>query len=199
MSKKLLSIVVLLIAATSLFGSEPPQRTIIVRDGNILFDDGLLAGKRPFLGVSLTELTPELREFFGAAKDAGVLVSSVTENGPAAKAGVRAGDVIIALNGTPVTDYRDLRGAMKGKHAGDSIRLEVVRGKARQTMVATAEERQMPEIRSFNLRGLERELGKPLIGSEWHGRLIAPETEELRTRIRDLEKRLQELEKKLQK
>jgi C-terminal processing protease CtpA/Prc len=145
--------------------------------------------------VSLTELTPELREFFGAPKDAGVLVSSVSENGPAAKAGMRVGDVITAVNGKPTAGYRDLREAIKDNHAGDNVRLEIIRGKGRQTIVATAEEREGPEIRAFKLGEIEKGLFPK---SEWRGMLMAPENDELRTRIRDLEKRLQELEKRLQ-
>ena len=75
----------------------------------------------------------------------------------------------------------------------------VRRGKSRQALVATAEEREMPEFRAFNWKGLDHIMPFPPDG-EWHGRLLAPaENEELRTRIRTLEKRLQELEKRLQK
>lgn len=196
MSRKLSTIIVLLFAAVSLFAAEPPvRRTFVVRDGNVLLDEFEPAGKRAFVGVSLTELTPELREFFGAPRESGVLVSSVSENGPAAKAGVRVGDVITAINGKSTANYRDLREAIKDNHAGDSIRIEVIRGKGRQTLMATAEERDAPELRWFKLGDLER--GLPPF--EWHGKLLAPDNDELRGRIRELEKRLQELEKRLQK
>jgi len=100
MLKRFSIFAVVLVAASTLFAfDEPIRRTLIVRDGNVIFDDDGLAGKRAYVGISLTELTPELREFFGAPKDAGVLVSSVAENGPAAKAGVRVGDVITSANG----------------------------------------------------------------------------------------------------
>ncbi len=198
MLKKISLIVALFLASISSFADDQVRRTIVVRDGEVLLDDGLPRGKRAFIGVSMTSLTPELREFFGAPKESGVLISSLTENGPAAKAGLRVGDVIVGVNGKTVANHSDLTDAVKDKHAGDSIRLDIIRGKARQTIVVTAEEREMPEIRRFKLGQLERELG-PLTAPEWRARLAAPETEELRTRIRDLEKRLQELEKKLQK
>ena len=125
MVKKVSMFAVLMIAATSLMPfDEPIRRTVIVRDGNVVFDnDGGLLGKRAYLGVSLAEMTPELREFFGASKEVGVLVSSVVENGPAAKAGVRVGDVITSVNGKSTANARDLREAMKDNHAGDSIRI----------------------------------------------------------------------------
>src|SRR3954449_6982705 len=92
MRKTLFTLVVLLVAATSAFAfDDPGRRTIVVRDGNVLFDDFDFPGKGAFIGVSVVDLTPELREFFGASKDSGVLVSSVADKGPAAKAGVRVG------------------------------------------------------------------------------------------------------------
>jgi predicted metalloprotease with PDZ domain len=199
MLKKISALVLVLVASTSLFAAEDKiRRTVIVRNGDVLLDEFDPPGKRAFVGVSLAELTPELREFFGAPKDSGILVSSVVENGPAAKAGVRVGDVIIAINGKTTTGYRDLRDAMKDNHAGDSIRIEVIRGKSRQALVATAEEREGPEFPRFHLKELEHMLPPPPNG-EWHQRIIAPENEELRARIRDLEKRLQDLEKRIQK
>jgi len=199
MFRKLSLIVFFFLVAAPSFAQESAHRTVIVRDGDVLLDDGAPGGKRAYLGISLTQITPELREFFGAPKDAGVLVSSVAADSPAAKAGVRVGDVITAINGNPAENYGDLIRAMKDKHAGDSIRLDVIRGKSRQSIVATAEEREMPEIRrAFALDKLGRELDMPLMGPEWRARVATPDTEELRARIRDLETRLQELEKKLQ-
>ena len=198
MVKKISMFAVLMIATTSLMAFDDPiRRTVIVRDGNVVFDDGRpLSGKRAYVGVSLAEMTPELREFFGASKEVGVLVSSVAENGPAAKAGVRVGDVITSVNGKATANYRDLREAIKDSHAGDSMRIEVIRGKSRQTLVATAEEREMPEVRAFNLKELES--GMP--NGVWKKHLLeSPDNEELRAQIRALEKRLQELEKRLQK
>ena len=200
MVKKVSIFAALIIAATSLMAfDEPIRRTVIVRDGNVVFDDGgPLSGKRAYVGVSLAELTPELREFFGASKEIGVLVSSVAENGPAAKAGVRVGDVIMSVNGKATANYRDLREAIRDSHAGDSIRIEVIRGKSRQTLVATAEEREMPEFKYFNLKELPP--GLPLTEGVWKRHLLgSPENEDLRAQIRALEKRLQELEKRLQK
>jgi membrane-associated protease RseP (regulator of RpoE activity) len=197
--KKLFTLFLFLIAATTLFAGEPERRVVVIRDGNVMVDDGLPGGKRGFIGVSMTNISPELREFFGAPKDSGVLVGSVSDNGPAAKAGLRVGDIITSINGKPVTGSWDMYSAMADKHAGDSIRLDIVRGKAKQTIVATAEERDVPEmIRAFDLGRLERDL-KPINGFEWHAGVASPDYEALRARIRELEIRLKELQKRLDK
>jgi membrane-associated protease RseP (regulator of RpoE activity) len=207
MLKRLSTIVLLLIAASPLLAGEPSRRTVIVRDGKVVLDEGGPAGKRAFIGVAMTQLSPELREFFGAPKTAGVLVSSVTPNGPAAKAGIRVGDVITAVNGEPVASFRGLVNSIKDNHAGDAIRIDVIRAKSRQTLVATAEERESSgllgaldlsdlHLGDLQLGDLPHNLGA--LGPGWRARIASPEDEELRSRIHDLETRLQELEKKLQ-
>ena len=59
-------------------------------------------GSRGRLGVTVQSLTPELEEYFGA-KNGGALVSSVTQDSAAAKAGIKAGDVITSINGRRVS------------------------------------------------------------------------------------------------
>ena len=197
--KKLFTLFLFLIAATTLFAGETERRVVVIRDGNVMVDDGVPGGKRGFIGVSMANISPELREFFGAPKDSGVLVGSVSDNGPAAKAGLRVGDIITSINGKPVAGSWDMYSAMADKHAGDSIRLDIVRGKSKQTIVATAEERDVPEmIHAFDLGRLERDL-KPLKGIEWHAGVASPDYEALRARIRELEIRLRELQKRLDK
>ena len=199
MRRTLFTLVVLLVATTSAFAfDEPGRRTIVVRDGKVLFDDFDVPGKSAFIGVSVIDLTPELREFFGASKDSGVLVSSVADHGPAAKADVRVGDVITAVDGKTVAGLRDLRKAIRSNHAGDSIRIELLRGKNRQTVMAVAEEREFPDGRLLTLPGFDKQLIKPLPNGEWKQFMISPDDERLQTRIRELEKRLQDLEKRLQ-
>ena len=133
-SRLILTLMILMIAATSAFGQAKQRKTIFVQDGKII-EDGrlldadslLLGGKRPFLGVSLNDITPELREYFGGSKDAGVLVGSVEEGSPAAKAGFRVGDVIVAVDGKEVDSSWGLRTALRTKKDGDSVRIDVIR------------------------------------------------------------------------
>ncbi|MEA3070242.1 MAG: serine protease Do, partial [Alphaproteobacteria bacterium] len=63
---------------------------------------------RGWIGVQIQPVTPEIAENIGLKKAEGALVSDPQANGPAAKAGVEAGDVITAVNGASVKDARDL-------------------------------------------------------------------------------------------
>lgn len=182
-------------------------RTVLVRDGRVVDlhpGDLLVGGKRVFLGVSPIEMTGELREHFGAAKDAGILIGEVEANSPAGKAGVRVGDVLIAIDGKDVDSYGDIRNALHEKKAGDTVRVDVLRNKSRQTMVVTLAEREFPGmLRTGDWENLEKRLNATVNSPEWKasverlGRL--GDCGGLQTRIKDLEGRLKELEKKLQK
>ena len=187
MHRKLITLAIALISTAAL---AQDTRRILIEDWS--------GGKRVFIGAGLTTLTPELREFFGAPKDAGVLVGSLTENGPAARAGVRIGDVITTVDGTQVSGAMELSRAMKGKQAGDAVRLDLIRNKKSQSVTVNVEERDVREFRrAFTLPDMGKELGR-LDAPEWHALMATPDTEDLRAQIKDLEKRLQDLEKKLQ-
>ena len=69
--------------------------------------DELVGRSTNRLGISVSTLSPQLAEYFGTKE--GVLVSSVTDDSAAAKAGLKAGDVITSFNGTVVNDPSDVR------------------------------------------------------------------------------------------
>jgi serine protease Do len=87
------------------------------------------------LGATLMPLEGQLRDYFGVS--AGVLVSSVSADTPAADAGLRAGDVITAVNGRRVTTVNDVSRAVREASAGSSIELQVTRDRQETTMTAT--------------------------------------------------------------
>ena len=90
------------------------------------------------LGVEAESLSPQLADFFGV-KD-GVLVRSVIENTPAQKAGIKAGDVITKVDGSPVTSPSELSGAVRTASAKKAYSLEVVRERKAQTVTVTPDE-----------------------------------------------------------
>ena len=83
-------------------------------------------GRRPMLGVSLTETTPDLREHLGADKDRGVLVSKVLSGMPAEDAGIEVGDLITQVDGDVIRNSRDLIEALH-EGAGSTVEIEYVR------------------------------------------------------------------------
>jgi membrane-associated protease RseP (regulator of RpoE activity) len=93
---------------------------------------------RGFLGVSLTDLTPELQRHFGVDDEIGVLVSRVEPDSPAQEAGVRVGDVITLLDGRQMRSAGDVARSVRDKEAGEAVDLEVWRDGRPLTLTATA-------------------------------------------------------------
>jgi len=97
------------------------------------------------LGVSIQFLTPQLADYFGTKN--GVLVTSVQPDSPAAKAGLKAGDVITSVNGNEVTESRVLTDAVRSAADGASLNLGYVRDKKAGTATATLEKSEKPVLR----------------------------------------------------
>ena len=105
---------------------------------------GWFPGDRVRLGVGIEELTPQLAEYFGT-KD-GVLVTSVEPETPAAKAGLKAGDVITSVNGKPISDGGQLIEAVQSADDGAEVSVGYVRDKKPATAKATLEAREKQKI-----------------------------------------------------
>lgn len=93
------------------------------------------------LGISAESLTDQLAEFFGVKDNKGVLVASVDENSAAAKAGIKAGDVIVGVDSEKVDSVRALLKALSSKTEG-TIAVKLVRNRAEQTVTVTLEKRE---------------------------------------------------------
>jgi serine protease Do len=114
------------------------------------------------IGVSTMSLTKQLADYFGIADGKGALVTAVTEDGPAAKAGVKAGDVITAVDGEAVDSPGDISRVINRKKEGD-VTLTIIRNKSQQTIHVTPREG----------GGFSGTIGNPQIGR----RIVIPRIE----------------------
>jgi serine protease Do len=105
-------------------------------------DDLVAYGKvtRGRIGVVIQSVTKPLAESFGLAKAEGALVSKVEPDSPAAKAGLKTGDVILAWNGQPITDSVDLPTRVADTKPGAQASITLWReGKEKQLTIAVGE------------------------------------------------------------
>jgi serine protease Do len=101
---------------------------------------------RGYIGIYMTQLTPELAEGLGLAKDAkGVAVSQVIEDSPAEKAGIKHNDVIVEFEGQPVENDNELRNRVAMLKPGTEVKLVVLRDGERKTFTITLTERSSEE------------------------------------------------------
>jgi serine protease Do len=80
-----------------------------------------------YMGIGISDVTPENSKFFDLKKSEGALVSQVEPNSPGAKAGLKTGDVITQLDGKAVSDAGELQVEVGQKRPGTTIKLEVIR------------------------------------------------------------------------
>jgi len=94
-----------------------------------IMDQIMSKGKvtRGFLGITPQELTPEMAKAFGVPNTHGVAIATVVPDSPAAKAGLKVGDVITAVNGTPAEDVNSFRLQVAGFAPGTTIHLKIDR------------------------------------------------------------------------
>lgn len=88
------------------------------------------------IGIGVYSLTKQLSESYGV--EGGLMINTVRENSPAAKAGLKAGDIIVEIDGKPVKQDLDLIRAISGKKEGD-VQLTIIRDGGRQTFSVTPE------------------------------------------------------------
>lgn len=152
-------------------------------------------GSGSFIGVHLTELSPELREHFGAPQGAGVMISSVDADSPAAKAGLKVGDVVTKAGGSLVSRASDLSRAVRETEAGGKLSLAIVRDKTPTTLEVAVAARK-GRVREVHVGdwGLPQawNLRIPEFDQERFGRQM----ERLKEKLAALEAKMKELEKR---
>ncbi len=108
----------------------------------IVMDNLIKKGKvdRGWLGVSIQPITQDLAKQFGIKDDKGALVGDVVEDGPAEKAGIQRGDVIVEFDGKAVSDPSSLRNSVAGTSPSKKVTLKVMRNGNKQAMDVTIAE-----------------------------------------------------------
>ena len=96
-------------------------------------------------GLMVENLTPQLGDFFGAKNGQGVLVRSVEKGSGADKAGFRAGDVIVKINGEPILDSGDFSHALRSRK-DNTASISVIRDKKEQTITITLPDRKQSKM-----------------------------------------------------
>jgi len=92
------------------------------------------------IGVTIQDVNSQLAESFGLDRPRGALVSSVEKDGPAAKAGLQPGDVILGVNGKPIERYGELSGSIAAMKPGADATLDVWRGGKKQNVIVKVTE-----------------------------------------------------------
>ena len=105
------------------------------------------------IGVSIQNVDGQLAESFGLDRPRGALVSTVVKDGPSEKAGVRPGDVILAVNDRPVEVSSELPTVIARVKPGTNVALTVLRDGKEQKLNVKVDQLPEPELRTASLRG----------------------------------------------
>jgi C-terminal processing protease CtpA/Prc len=206
---------------------EKRRVVVINEDGKERVIEGdAMSAKRGFLGVGLTDLSPELRKHFGAPDDAGVMVAHIEDGSPADKAGLRIGDIVTSVDGDMVDSSFELSARIRKLTDGQQAGFEIYRDGRSQKLTAVIVERERPAIDMGPLFFKSKEGdnmvfriekdkmlhgkadGKKLTWTEdgdgeghkvFLRRMGSPREAELEKQLQQLEKRIAELEKALAK
>jgi serine protease Do len=116
---------------------------------------------RGWIGVQIQPVTDDMTESLGLKKAEGALVAEPQDGSPAAKAGIKAGDVITAVNGQPVKDARDLVKRIGAMAPGSSVKLDIFRKGSTEAMTVTLGE--VPN-EQHQARAQSEERGLPRLG-----------------------------------
>jgi membrane-associated protease RseP (regulator of RpoE activity) len=172
-------------------------------------DADLDAHARGFLGVDLVEITPALRQHFGAPKESGVMIGAVEDASPAARAGLKVADIVTAVDGHPVDDPEDLRSEVRSHKKGDKLPLELWRDHKKLQVAVEVAERDVEELDlgpmlrklprgSFRIKGdASRAIRRAMERmKEAQGNLPKIE-DEVEKKMKEMDRKLEQMEKQL--
>ncbi|EWG99558.1 Do family serine endopeptidase [Halomonas sp. BC04] len=130
-------------------GSQGVGFAIPTRLAHSILDDLVTQGRviRGWLGIEAQEITPELAASFGLQAPRGVVISGVVRDGPASRAGLRPGDVLLEVDGRPILDARVAMSDIAAIQPGATLPLTVVRSGDKLSIELEVGERPPPQLR----------------------------------------------------
>ncbi|MCP4684191.1 MAG: PDZ domain-containing protein [bacterium] len=178
------------------------------RGFNFLFSDK----DRPYIGVTLIEVSRELAVNMGA-ESYGVLINEVEEDSPAEEAGLKPGDLVVAVDDEKVRDAGDVQELIRDHEVEEIARLDIIRDKKPQTVEVTVNERDdgyysggshilnLTDLPHFDfhapkMRGLHRSLDFDFGGFD--SEEFQEEMEDLKEELSEMQRELKELRRQLQ-
>jgi S1-C subfamily serine protease len=153
--------------------------------------------KRKYIGTYMEALNKELLDFFGVKDESGLLINRLTKDGPAEKAGLKVGDVVVRVDGKKVTTVVALSELIQDKQKGDKVKLDIVRDKKPMSVEVEVAEEEGPSLSQFyspeiyrevwgNVdKQIQRQLDRSLKAYEKSGEVY-------RLKLKSLQKELQE-------
>jgi serine protease Do len=122
--------------------------------------DGVV--RRGYLGVQMQDITPEVAEKLKLDSARGVVVAAVQPNGPAAKGGIKDGDIVVGVAGQPIEDGKRLQRIVRTAPLGKPLPFDVIRDGKKETVQVTIE--QMPD--DYGLVSIESPRRRPRLDTE---------------------------------
>lgn len=153
------------------------------------------------IGVSLQTLSGDLGEYFGVPDGKGALITEVMDDTPAKEAGLKVGDVIVAINEEKVETPSDLTSEVRSKDRGEEVELTIVRNKSEQKVSLKVDE--IETYGSMNVPGIPNNFNWNDFfggqGERFHN-WSAPQVdqEDFMRKMEQMEKRLEEMRAKLE-
>jgi serine protease DegQ len=108
----------------------------IIRSGHVV---------RGWIGVESQEITPELAHSFGLQRDSGAIIAGVVRNGPADKAGMKPGDILVSVDGKPVRDTNEMLNLIAQLQPGGKATMRVLRKNRESELAITVGKRPVPK------------------------------------------------------